>query len=109
MPDLTEIQEPMVLLEMQEMLVQQEITDTVEQQVIREITEHQEIQEIMEAVAAGVPVAAAEGVDMEQNRLTLSTQEKVDTISQVMQGIMGPTVMEVMLLQDLIADMEAEL
>jgi Asp-tRNA(Asn)/Glu-tRNA(Gln) amidotransferase B subunit len=51
MPDLTEIQEPMVLLEMQEMLVQQEITDTVEQQVIREITEHQEIQEIMEEAA----------------------------------------------------------
>jgi hypothetical protein len=63
----------------------------------------------MEAVAAGVLVAEAEVVEMEQNRLPFNTQEKVDTITQVLQGITEATVMEVMLLQDLIADMEAEL
>jgi len=105
MPDLTEIQEPMVLLEMQEMLVQQEITDTVEQQVIREITEHQEIQEIMEEAALEEQVVTEVAVVTELIHLILTTLEKVHIKIVVRMGITAPTVMEVMLLRDLIEDM----
>jgi hypothetical protein len=105
MPDLMEIQEPMVLLEMQGMLVQQEITDTVEQQVIREITEHQEIQEIMEEAALEEQVVTEVAVVMELFHLILTTLEKVHIKIVVRMVIMAPTVMEVLLLRDLIEDM----